>query len=145
AKVNVAIDTQAYRQGRDLGLASYCRLENAVPLGLSGASYARLCPPQIDALFQPRYQVAHAVYALRKEVRDLDERTESLERRMREASRREDERLRTAGSDPERKHIREEADDERRGLRNELGETDRRLHRKRDELRAAEWDLANLR
>ena len=145
SKANVSIDAQVYRQGRDLGLASYCRLENAVPLGLGGASYLGVCPVAIDAVFQQRYQVAHAVYVLRKEVKDLDERTESLERRLREVNHKEDERLRGAGSDQERNRIHQDVDDERRAIHNELGETDRRLHRKRDELRSAEFDLGKLR
>ncbi|WP_342620555.1 DUF2799 domain-containing protein [Rhodoferax sp. GW822-FHT02A01] len=145
AKVNVVVDTQAYSQGRDLGLQSYCRIENAVPLGLSGGSYAGVCPPAIDVVFQQRYQVAHAVYALRNEVKNLDDRTESLERQLRDINRSEDERLRGAGSDAERSKIHKDIDSQRQNIRNELAETDRRLHRRRDDLRNAEFDLSNLR
>jgi hypothetical protein len=145
AKVDVAVDTQAYGLGRDLGLQSYCRIENAVPLGLSGGSYAGVCPPAIDIVFQQRFQVAHAVYSLRNEVHGLDDRTESLERQLRDTNRTEDERLRNAASDAERSRIRKDMDEQRQNIRNELADTDRRLHRKRDALRAAEFDLGNLR
>jgi len=145
AKVDVVVDTQAYNQGRDLGLANYCRVENAVPLGLSGAGYAGVCPPAIEMVFVPRYQVARAVFVARSDIKNLYDRTEYLERRMREINRNEDERLRSTSSDAERSKIRRDADDDRRNTRNELLETDRRLHRKRDELRAAEFDLSNLR
>lgn len=145
AKVDVAVDTQAYHQGRDWGLQSYCRIENAVPLGLSGASYAGVCPPAIDMVFQQRYQIAYAVYALRAEVKSLDDRIESLERRLRDTNRTEDDRLRSATSDAERSKVRKDMDDQRQSIRNELSDTDRRLHRKRDELRYAEFDLTNLR
>jgi len=145
AKVDVVVDTQAYSQGRDLGLLSYCRIENAVPLGLSGGSYAGVCPPAIDMVFHQRYQVAHTVYALRNEVKSLDDRTEYLERKLRDINRNEDDRLRGAGSDAERSKIRKDMDDQRQNIRNELSDTDRRLHRRRDDLRNAEFDLGNLR
>lgn len=145
AKVDVEVDTQAYHQGRELGLSNYCRIENAVPLGLSGATYARVCPPAIDMVFQQRHQVAYAVYALRSEITRLHERTEYLERRLRDNNYNEDKRMRSASSDAERSKIRRELDDERHSVRNELIDTDNRLRRKRDELRAAEFDLSNLR
>lgn len=145
AKVDVAVDTQSYGQGRELGLRSYCRLENAVPLGLGGAPYAGVCPPEIESLFVPRYQAGRAVYLLRSEVRSLDERTESLERRLHNNQRDEDQRLRNAASDAERSKIRHDIDEERERIRNDLRDTDRRLHRKRDDLRAAEFDLTQQR
>lgn len=145
AKVDVEIDTQAYRQGRERGLRSYCRLENAVPLGLSGAAYAGVCPPEIEGLFVPRYRAGRAVYLLRGEVRSLDERTESLERRLRESQRDEDQRLHNTGSDAERSRISRDMEDERNRMRNELRDIDRRLHRKREDLRAAEFDLTQQR
>lgn len=145
AKVNVAVDTQAYGQGRELGLRSYCRLDNAVPLGLGGASYAGVCPPEIEALFVPRYQTARAVYLLRGEVRSLDERTESLERRLRQVQQDEEQRPRGVGSEAERNKLRKDADEERARIRNELRDIDRRVHRKRDDLRAAEFNLSQMR
>lgn len=144
AKVDVDVDTEAYRQGRDLGLGSYCRIENAVPLGLSGYYYARVCPPEIDAVFQQRHQVAFAVYSLRTDIHNLTVRTDTLEYRLREISRNEESRLRSATTDVDRSKIHKESDDERQHVRNELSETDRRLRRKRDELRAAEYNLSNL-
>ena len=144
-KVGVAINTQAYIAGRDLGLRNYCRLENAVPLGLSGGSYAGVCPPELDGFFQQRFQVARAVYDLRTDVRSLYDHTENLERRLRDLHHSEDRRLKEAGSDDQRKKVRQAIDDERHNIRFDLGETDRRLRRKRDELRSAEHTLSNLR
>ncbi len=145
AKAGVAINTQAYRTGREVGLRSYCRLENAVPLGLNGGYYAGVCPPAIDVLFQQRFQVARSVHDLRNDVRSLDDRSESLERRLRETSHEEDRRLKEAKSDDERKKIRKSLDDERRDIRKDLSEADHQLRRKRDELRSAEYALGNLR
>jgi hypothetical protein len=145
AKVDVAIDTQAYEQGREQGLRSYCRLENAVPLGLSGAPYAGVCAPAIEGLFVPRYQAGRAVYLLRSGLQNLDERTQRLERRLHELRRDEDQRLRSASSDAERNQLRREMDAERRRIRDDLRDADRRLQRQREELRAAEFDLTQLR
>lgn len=145
AKVDVVVDAQAYNDGRASGLSNYCRIENAVPVGLSGATYAGVCPPLVEPAFVYRYQVARAVYVLRNEVRSLDGRTEFLERRLRELHRNEEDRLRGANSDTERNKIHRELDDQRSAIRNELMETDRRIRRKRDELRSAEFDLNNLR
>lgn len=144
-KVGVAINTQAYTIGRNLGLRSYCRLENAVPLGLSGGYYAGVCPPEIDQLFQQRFQVARSVHDLRNDVRNLDDHAESLERRLRDLNHSEEKRLKEATTDDQRKKVRKAVDDERHDIRVDLSETDRRLRRKRDELRSAEYALGGLR
>ena len=145
AKVGVSVNAQAYRAGRDLGLRSYCRLENAIPLGLNGGYYAGVCPPAIDGLFQQRFQMARSVHDLRNEVSSLDDRIESLERRLRATNHEEEKRLKEARTDDERKKVRKAIDDDRRDIRNDLSETDRRLRRKRDELRSAEYALSNVR
>jgi hypothetical protein len=144
-KVGVAVNSQAYKQGRDLGLRNFCRLENAVPLGLNGGTYAGVCPPEIDRAFQHRFQIARSVYDLRNDVRNLDSQIDNLERRLSDLHHVEERRLKEAGSDEQRKKVRQDVDDERRHIRGELGETDRRLRRKRDELRSAEYALSNLR
>ncbi|MEI8159365.1 MAG: DUF2799 domain-containing protein [Burkholderiales bacterium] len=144
-KVGVAINTQAYTVGRNLGLRSYCRLENAVPLGLAGGSYAGVCPPEIDQVFQYRFQVARAVHDLRTDVKNLDDRTVNLERQLRDINYSEERRLKEATTDEQRKKVRQSIDDERRHIRGELSDADRQLRRKRDELRSAEYALGNLR
>ena len=145
AKVGVAVDTRTYKQGREQGLRSYCQLDNALRLGLSGAAYAGVCPPQIHAAFQQRYESARYVYALRTEMNGLHERTDYLERRLRELNRNEEKRLGEATSDVQRKAIRRAIDEDRRDIRSDLSETDRRLRRLRDELRSAEFALSQLR
>jgi hypothetical protein len=145
AKVGVAVNTQTYTLGRALGLRNYCRLENAVPLGLNGGTYAGVCPPEIDLMFQQRFQIARSVYDLRTEVKNLDSRTIDLERQLRDVTYGEEKRMKEASSDEQRKRVRQSMDDERRRIRADLSETDRQLRRKRDELRSAEYALSNLR
>jgi hypothetical protein len=144
-KAGVAIHTPAYLAGRDAGLRSYCRLENAVPLGLNGGTYEGVCPANIDGQFRQRFEVARNVYDLRSEVSSLDARIESLERRLRGTNHDEEKRLKEAPSEEERKKIRKALEDERRDIHADLGESDRRLRRKRDELRYAEQALGALR
>ncbi|MCV2367588.1 DUF2799 domain-containing protein [Roseateles oligotrophus] len=145
AKVGVSVDTQAYQKGRDQGLLSYCRPDNALRVGLSGGFYGGVCPPETHAEFLQRYESARYVWDLRNEVSSLDGRIENLERRLRDVNRSEEKRLADATTDEQRKAIRKAIDDERRDIRNDLSETDRRLRRKRDELRSAEFSLSNLR
>jgi hypothetical protein len=144
-KVGVALDAQAYTLGRESGLRNYCRLENAVPLGLGGAGYAGVCPPEVEAIFVPRYQAAHAVFLLRSELRRLDERRDSLERRLRDMRRDEDQRLYNAASEQERERVRRDIDGERSRIRDELRDNDRRTQRRREDLRDAEFNLTQQR
>jgi hypothetical protein len=145
AKVGVSVNAQAYQRGREQGLRSYCRPDNALRVGLSGGFYAGFCPPETHAVFQQRYEAARYVHGLRGEVNNLDGRIEHLERRLRDVNRGEEKRLADAGTDEQRKAVRKAIDDERRDIRNDLSETDRRLRRKRDELRSAEFSLSALR
>ena len=143
-KVGVLIDTDAYAKGRDAGLKSYCRIENAIPLALNGGSYAGVCPPVNGFEFEQRFQAGRAVYDLRSDLHALDGRIESLEHRLRATHHDEDRALKEAKNDEDRKRIRRSVDDQRRDLRADLSETDRRLRRKRDELRYAESALSRF-
>lgn len=140
----VRVDGNAYLRGRDNGLQSYCRLENAVAVGLNGGSYEGVCPAGIDGEFRRRYAIAYNVYAARGEIARIDGRMRSAEQRLRRIDRDEDQRLREAKSDDERRRIRRESDDERRHVRNELRDLDFAALRARDAARNAEWALSTL-
>ncbi len=144
AEAGVRVDGGAYRQGREKGLYSFCRLENAVPLGLKGGSYEGVCPPQIDSEFRRRVQAGHNVYTLRGEASRLDSRIESQERRLRTLDRDEERKLRDANKEDDRRRIRREIDDERKRIRDELRDLDRNLRRTRGQLRDAEWALDRI-
>jgi hypothetical protein len=145
SKAGSRVDTSAYLAGRDRGLQSFCRLENAVPLGLGGKGYAGVCPARVDYEFRRLHQAGYAVHDLRGRVSDLDGRSDRLQRKLREADRDEDKQLKAADKDDDRKRIRKEFDERRRHIRNELGDLDRALRRARDDLRAAEYALDHLR
>ena len=145
AKAGTSVDTPQYVRGRERGLQTFCRLENAVPLGLNGSSYAGVCPAYIDHEFRRRHQIAYAVYAGRNRVSELDSRGDRLERRLRDADKDEDKQLRAATKDDDRKRIRKDFDDRRRKIRNELQDVDREMRYARDSLRSAEYALGALR
>lgn len=139
------VDTPLYLAAREQGLQSFCRLENAVPLGLSGAGYAGVCPAQVDYEFRQRYQAGYAVHELRNKVGELDNRSDRLQRQLREADHEEHQQLKASDKDDDRARIRKEFDERRRHLRRELGELDRAIPHTRDALRAAEYSLDYLR
>ena len=141
----VRVDGNAYLRGRDEGLQGYCRLENAVAVGLNGGSYEGVCPAGIDGEFRRRYAIAYTVHAARGEVARIDGRLRSADERLHRIDRDEDQRLHDAKNDDERRRIRREADDARRRARNELRDLDFAALRARDALRAAEWTLSTLR
>lgn len=140
-KVGVVVDTGRYVTGREQGLQTYCRLDNAISIGLSGGTYAGVCPPVIDAEFRRLYGKGFAVYELRNEVINLDARSTTLQRQLRDMERDEDKQLRDAEKDEDRQRIRKDFDQRRYRLRNELTELDHRLRRTRDALRLAEMTL----
>lgn len=123
AEAGVQANATQYLQGRNQGLLSYCRMDNAVRLGLDGKSYQGVCAPAIDGEFRRRYNLGHEVYSARSALRSQDSRRRSLEEKLRETG----------------------SDEERRRLREELSDLDRSQRRARDRLRDAEWALDRLR
>ena len=144
-EAGVHVDGNAYLKGRESGLKTYCRLENAVAVGLNGGHYEGVCPAQIDAEFRRRFELGHNVFAAHAEVARIDSRMQSLEQRLRRLDHDEDKRLRDANKDDDRRRIRRDIDDERRRIRDELRDLDYELHRARDAARYAEWMLSQLR
>lgn len=119
AEAKVAVNTPAYLQGRDQGLVSYCRIENASQIGLNGGSYGGVCPAAIDGEFRRRFGLGREVYDARAQVRSLDSRRVDLESRLRSAT----------------------TDEARKRIRDELSDLDRTMRRARDRVRDAEWAL----
>ncbi|NHZ95179.1 DUF2799 domain-containing protein [Massilia sp. CCM 8734] len=145
SKAGTAVDSASYIAGRERGLHTFCRLENAAPLGLNGSAYAGVCPAPLDFEFRRRHEAGYAVYALRSQVSGLDSRSERLQRRLRDADKDESKQLAASDKDDARKRIRKEFDERRRDIRNELRDIDRGMQSTRDALRSAEYVLDNLR
>jgi hypothetical protein len=120
AGVGVVPDERRYLQGRQAGLAEYCRPDVALREGLAGRPYEDVC----DALFKRVYQTAYAVASLKRRIQsNLDE-----------VSRKETELRDSKTSDSRRSQ-----------LRSEMRDLDRRRESLRDELFSAERELDRVR
>jgi hypothetical protein len=56
ADLGVPADLDAYRAGREEGLAIYCTLENGYDVGYAGRRYSNVCPPELEAAFLQGYE-----------------------------------------------------------------------------------------
>ncbi len=120
AGVKIVPDEQRYGQGRRVGLADYCRPENAVREGLAGHAYRDVC----NDPFKRIYQAAYDVHSLKSRIdSNLDE-----------VSRKEYELREKKSSDSRAKE-----------LRSEIRELDRRRESLRDDLFNAERELDRAR
>ena len=145
AEADVHADTQGYLSGREQGLRSYCQIGNALQLGLRGESYEGVCPPPMDPEFRRRHRIGFDVHRFREEVAQLDNRSESLERRLHSREHELERHLNDADKNDERRHLRQEFENEQHRIREEQRDIDRSLQRARDQLRAAEWAMDQLR
>ena len=119
AGVKIVPDEKRYLQGRPVGLAEYCRPDNAQREGLAGRPYANVC----DQAFKRIYQAAYEVSSLRRRINNnLDE-----------VSRKENE-LRDKKT----------SDSKRNQLRSEIRDLDRRRESLRDDLFTAERELDRI-
>jgi hypothetical protein len=120
AGVKVVPDEKRYAQGRKVGLAEYCRPENAVREGLAGRYYKDVC----NETFKRLHKAAFEVYSLKRRIKtNLDE-VSNKENELRQ----------------------EKTSDSRRNqLRSDIRELDRRRESLRDDLFAVERELERLR
>lgn len=123
AEAKVSLDTPRYLQGREQGLQQFCRIENAVPLGLNGKNYSGVCPVAMDAEFRRRFRLGRDVYDARAALSSLEGNINNAEERLRIAA----------------------TDDDRRRAREALRDLDLDIRRARDRLRDAERALDRLR
>ena len=64
AEHDIVPDLDAYMQGRSEGLQSYCAPGNGFNVGSQGATYAGVCPPEMEAAFLDAYSSGHRLYEL---------------------------------------------------------------------------------
>jgi hypothetical protein len=123
SEYGIRINDQQYMDGYALGLHEYCRIDNAFDSGLQGRRYQRVCPPDIDALFERCNSAAYEVYRIKRELDSLGAQQDSKEYRLRD---------------------KDLSDESRRQLRHDLRELDRRYERLRDDLSFRERSLDRL-
>nr|WP_321464509.1 DUF2799 domain-containing protein [uncultured Desulfobulbus sp.] len=89
----VTIDERQYFSGRNEGLQTYCRLENAFTTGLAGLRYGGVCPPELDATFAHYNNAAYAVYRTKMALDNLQAQISERELRLQASRYREDRSL----------------------------------------------------
>jgi hypothetical protein len=122
-RYHILPDRALYLEGRDAGLLEYCRLDNALRLGLNGEKYKGACPLDIDVAFRRHHTVALAVHQSRKRVEELDGQISSKEKEL------------------DRKDI---TDKEKLQLLDDIRKLDRRRDRAREDLHDRERELDKL-
>ena len=123
AEVGIRPDRQAWVAGREAGLNEYCRLSNAIELGLSRSSYGGVCR---DPDFLPLYRAAHRVGEAEAEIERIDREIERAERKLREASKDNDDKATRRHRDALR-----DLDRDRRRAREDRDDAEYRLERAR--------------
>ena len=124
SKTGQRVDVGNYRAGRDRGLLSYCRLDNAINEGLAGRSYAGVCPPHLDQNFRAFYQAGYAEFYARDAVARVLREQRDMETELR---------------DPKT------SNDRRTQIRDLLSRSDRRIADARDAQQVAQRRLDRLR
>lgn len=76
------VDGAAYEAGRVQGLQDYCKLENALRLGLNGLRYKGTCPAEVDMRFNRYNSTALTVYSLRQQLAECQGRIGHQENKM---------------------------------------------------------------
>ena len=123
SKVQVVVDVNAYRSARNQGLQQYCRLDNAINIGLSGHYYAGVCPGPRDAEFRQYQGAGAAVHSARNALARLKQEQQKMEEELRDAK---------------------SGDERKRELRAQLAQLDRKLELARDELSHSQNHLERL-
>lgn len=73
AEVGVAPDAEQYREGRLVGLESFCTYERGYSEGKRGARNRNVCPPgPLEAEFTDGYSDGRYVYDLNQQIRGLE-------------------------------------------------------------------------
>ena len=70
AKHGVTPDLDAYRAGREEGLAEYCRPSNGFRFGARGGDYRGVCPQHLEPGFHDAYQAGRTLWRLESRVSD---------------------------------------------------------------------------
>ncbi|WP_415883008.1 DUF2799 domain-containing protein [Neptuniibacter sp. QD34_54] len=72
AEYRVSLNLEDYLHGRNEGLKRYCQPDNAYRLGRQGATYAYVCPVELEGAFIAKYQQGREVYQQEKAVKSLE-------------------------------------------------------------------------
>jgi len=142
AKHQIAPDFAVYSAAREDGLRRYCTPESGFSAGRRGASYARVCPAELEGDFLPAYEDGRVTHAAESALESARSSVDGYARRLEELDdklRAKQEELRQEGlTDEQREQIRNRIQE----VRQERRDRERDWRRAQDELREAErrWD-----
>jgi hypothetical protein len=145
AEASIKADTKAYLRGRELGLKTYCQVQNAAQVGLRGEPYEGVCPAGIDREFRRRYQIGFDIHRFHDEIAQLENHYNSLEYRFNHNQMEFERRLADSRKNSGHLGLYREFDYEQRRIRGEQGAIQTKLQWTHDQLRNAEGALAQLR
>lgn len=78
AEFGVSVDTKAYREGWETGIARYCTRDNGYRVGINGVAYQDSCPAEYEDAFFSAYQLGRAVHTHRHRVDELHHEIEEV-------------------------------------------------------------------
>jgi hypothetical protein len=117
SKYGVAVDKEAYRQGRQQGLQTYCTPEQAYELGRAGSRLARVCPVDQERALLLENEAGLFIHARRQELASVETEINTLEKKL---------------ADPQT------TDEERKKIREQIRSKDAEVRRLRERLQDAE-------
>ncbi len=145
AEAEIWADTNAYLQGREQGLKSYCQLGNAAQLGLRGEPYEGVCPPAVDQEFRRRYRIGLDIHRFNVEIGRLNSRFAALEKRLDNNRYEFDRKLGSPSKNDDLQRTYRNYEREQSKIREEQRTILNSLHWSQDQLRNAEALLDRLR
>jgi|SRR6478672_11850504 len=145
AKHGITPNATVYAEGREHGLVQYCTWERGFREGRTGASYAGVCPSNMEAGFLPAYQDGQIVHQADQALMDARGTVDSLGNRLEEL----DEKIvakqaeaRADGlTDQQREAIRNRIQE----IRRERADTERDWRRAQEAIDDAERDVRDVR
>lgn len=95
AEYGVVANASAWSAGHQIGLLSYCTADRGYEEGISGRSYAEVCPLDREAQFLPPYRLGAARYQADSELERVSADQGRLEDRLRDKQLTDEERRTT--------------------------------------------------
>lgn len=145
AKHGVTPDAAAYAAGRRQGLVQYCTVDKGFEVGRTGASYAGVCPRDLEGDFLYAYRDGQVVHAAEQALSDARSRVDSLGARLEEL----DEKIIAKQAEARADGLTEAQREAIRGriaeIRRERADTERDWRRAQDAIDDAEREVRDVR
>lgn len=119
-KFDVIADLDAYKEGRDEGLQTYCTPKSGFEQGRKGATYKSVCPYELEPGFLAEYEIGRRLYQLTSDYDYAVERyrqaTDDLEDARYDLRRKRDRYRENTLNDDERASLQDDIRDLRRTI-----------------------------